>query len=88
MSSVRPLDKGTSNKTVWTTCAPLHNVLFGQYVYLATAQAETYLKICVLIYQFTYICPSLFDCEVNMKKNYFCDFQTLNLRFSGYFFRF
>ena len=44
---------------------PLHNVLFGQYVYLATEQAETYLKICVLIYHLTYICPSLFDCEVN-----------------------
>ena len=45
---------------------PLHNVLFGQYVYLATEQAETYLKICVLIYHLTYICPSLFDCEVNI----------------------
>ena len=44
---------------------PLHNVLFGQYVYLATEQAETYLKICVLVYHLTYICPSLFDCKVN-----------------------
>ena len=43
----------------------LHNVYIGQYVYLATEQAETYLKICVLIYHLTYICPSLFDCEVN-----------------------
>ena len=38
---------------------PLHNV------YLPTEQAETYLKICVLIYHLTFICPSLFDCEVN-----------------------
>ena len=28
----------------------LHNVLFGQYVFLPTEQAETYLKIYVLIY--------------------------------------
>ena len=30
--------------------SPLHNVLFGQYVFLPTEQAETYLKIYVLIY--------------------------------------
>ena len=69
------------NKTAWTTCAPLHNVLFGQYVYLATEQAETYLKICVLIYHLTFICPSLFDCEVNTFFFHFCEFQTLNLQF-------
>ena len=28
----------------------MHNVLFGQYVFLPTEQAETYLKIYVLIY--------------------------------------
>ena len=28
----------------------VHNVLFGQYVFLPTEQAETYLKIYVLIY--------------------------------------
>ena len=44
----------------------LHNVLFVQYVYLATEQAETYLKNSVLIYHLIYICPSLFDCEVNI----------------------
>ena len=49
---------------LWELVSPLHNVLFGKYVYLATKQAETYL-ICVLIYHLTYICPSLFDCEVN-----------------------
>ena len=36
-----------------------------QYIYLATEQVETYHKICILIYLLTYICPSLFDCEVN-----------------------
>ena len=44
----------------WASCIiTLHNVLFGQYVYLATEQAETYLKTCVLVYHLTYICPSL-----------------------------
>ena len=31
----------------------LHNVYFAQYVFLPTEQAETYLKICVLIYHST-----------------------------------
>ena len=53
----------------------VHNVLFGQFEFLATEQAETYLKICVLIYHLTYICPSLFDCEVNMKKIIFVIFK-------------
>ena len=35
-------------------CA-VHNVLFEQYVYLATEQAETYFKICFLICHLTYI---------------------------------
>ena len=39
---------------------PLHNVLFIQYVFFPTEQAETYLKIYVLIYHSTYFCPSLF----------------------------
>ena len=42
------------------TVLTLHNVLFGRYVFLPTEQAETYLKIYVLIYHSTYICPSLF----------------------------
>ena len=54
-----------ARETWYAAALALHNVLFGQYVYLATEQAETYLKICVLIYHLTYICPSLFDCEVN-----------------------
>ena len=62
----------------------MHNVLFGQYVYLATEQAETYLKICVLIYHLTYICPSLFDCEVNTFF-FVCEFQTLNLQFPPHY---
>ena len=44
----------------------VHNVLFGQYVFLPTEQAETYLKIYVLIYHWTYICPSLFSWKENM----------------------
>ena len=46
--------------------ASLHNVLFGQYVFLPTEQAETYLKIYVLIYHSTYICPSLFGWKENL----------------------
>ena len=46
-----------------TSSSSLHNVLFGQFEFLATEQAETYLKISVLISHSTYICPSLFDCE-------------------------
>ena len=34
---------------------PVHNLLFVQYVFLPTKQAETYLKIYVLIYHSTYI---------------------------------
>ena len=47
---------------VWT----MHNVYFVQYVFLPTEQAEIYLKICVLIYHLTYICPSLFGWKENM----------------------
>ena len=32
-------------------CIAMHNVHFGYYVFLPTEQAETYLKMCVLIYQ-------------------------------------
>ena len=47
----------------------MHNVLFVQYVFLPTKQAETYLKIYVLIYNLTYICTSLFDWRENMIYN-------------------
>ena len=56
----------------------------GSMFYLATKQAETYLKICVLIYHLTYICPSLFDYEVNIFFH-FCEFHTLNLQFPPYY---
>ena len=36
-------------------CAAVYNVLFVQYVYLATEQAETYFKICFLICHLTYL---------------------------------
>ena len=45
---------------------PLHNVLFVQYVFLPTEQAETYLKIYVLIYRSTYICLNLFSWKENL----------------------
>ena len=57
--------------------SPLHNVHFGYYVFLPTEQAETYLKICVLIYHSTYICPSLFGWKENLIFKENCDFQTL-----------
>ena len=53
----------------------VHNVLSGQFEFLATEQTETYLKISVLISHSTYICPSLFDCEENMKKMIFVIFK-------------
>ena len=46
--------------------SPLHNVHIGQYVFLPTEQAETYLKSCVLINYLTYICLCLFGWKVNM----------------------
>ena len=45
---------------VWQVCLPRN---------------RTHLKICVLIYHLTYICPSLFDCEENMKKMIFVIFK-------------
>ena len=44
----------------------IHNVLFGQYVFLPTEQTETYLKICVSINFSTYICPCMFGWKENM----------------------
>ena len=46
----------------WETHSEITYIYYGQYVYLATEQAETYLKICTLINYLTYICPSLFEC--------------------------
>ena len=44
----------------------VHNVLFVQYVFLPTKQAETYLKIYVLICHSTYIYPSFFSWKQNL----------------------
>ena len=44
----------------------MHNVYFVQYVFLPTEQAETYLKMCVLIYHSTCICPNLFGWKENL----------------------
>ena len=42
-----------------------HGFLENQ-VFLPTEQAETYLKIYILIYHSTYICPNLFGCKENL----------------------
>ena len=46
----------------------MHNVLFGQYGFLPTEQAQTYLKIYVLIYHTTNICPSLFSWKAGVES--------------------
>ena len=53
----------------WNLLSAMHNVLFVQYVFLPTKQAETYSKIYVLMYHLTYICTSLFDWRENMIYN-------------------
>ena len=63
----------------------MHNVKIGQYVYLATERAETYRKICILIYLLTYICPSSFDCEVNASFWIFVISNSKSGRFSSFF---
>ena len=54
--------------TMWTLLNPLpvHNVLFRQCVFLPTKPHETYLKIYIMIYHSTYICPSLFGWKENL----------------------
>ena len=44
----------------------MHNVLCVQYLFLPTEQAETNLKIYVMMYYLKYICPSLFVWKENM----------------------
>ena len=63
----------------------MHNVLFGQHVFLPTEQAETYLKIYALIYHSTYICSSLFGWKEKLYFQGNRDFQTLYLGFLGHF---
>ena len=67
-----------------TICSSLHNVLFVQYIYLATEQAQTYRKSCSLIYLLTYICPSAFDCEVNAIFMIFVKSNSKSRRFSSF----
>ena len=62
----------------------VHYVLFVQYAYLATERAETYRKICILIYLLTYICPSSFDCEVNASFWIFVISNSKSGRFSSF----
>ena len=62
----------------------LHNVLFVQYIYLATEQAQTYRKSCSLIYLVTYICPSAFDCEENAFFRIFVKSNSKSGRFSSF----
>ena len=44
-------------------CIAMHNVLFEQYAYLPTEQAEIYLEIYVLIYQLYLYCARLVGLE-------------------------
>ena len=44
----------------------LHSVLFVQYVFIQTEQAETYPKIYVSIDNSTFFCPSLFGWKEKM----------------------
>ena len=60
-------------------------MLFRQYVFLPTEQAETYLKICVLIYHSTYIHLSFFSWKEKLDFQGNLDFKTLNLAFPGHF---
>ena len=40
---------------------PVHNVYIVQFFFPSTERGQTYLKISVLSYHSTYICPSSFD---------------------------
>ena len=62
----------------------VHNVLFVQYIFLATEQAQTYRKSCSLIYLVTYICPSAFDCEENAFFRIFVKSNSKSGRFSSF----
>ena len=44
----------------------VHNVLFVQYLLLATEQVGSYFKSCILLYHLTYIYPNSFGCEQNI----------------------
>ena len=46
--------------------ATMHNVLFVQYLLLATEQVGSYFKSCILLYHLTYIYPYSFGCEQNI----------------------
>ena len=45
---------------------PMHNVLFVQYLLLATEQVGSYFKSCILLYHLTYIYSNSFGCEQNI----------------------
>ena len=62
----------------------LHNVLFGQYFFLPTEQAETYHKICLDISFNTYLSQHV-RLEGKLDYQGTHDFQTLNLEFPGHF---
>ena len=69
--------------------SPVHNVLFGQYVFLPIGQAETYPKIYVLIYvPFNKYLSQLVRLEGKLGFQGNRDFQTLNFGFQGHFNRF
>ena len=51
----------------WST-GPVHNVYIVQFFFPSTERGQTYLKISVLSYHSTYICPSSFDRGENGEK--------------------
>ena len=55
-----------TNNTITDGGVALHNVLFVQYLLLATEQVGTYFKSCILLYHLTYIYPNSFGCEQNI----------------------
>ena len=64
----QPMTSSSSSSS--SSSSPVHNVQFVQYMH-ATEQAQTYLKIWVLVSQWTYICPNLFKRGQN---NFFLTF--------------
>ena len=78
--------RAESSDMLWTFSlfTTVHNVFFVQFESLPTEQAETYLKVCVLIYHLSYICPRLFGWKENMIfeetltfQLWICDFRVI-----------
>ena len=66
--------------SAWVSLHCKRCTLFSIF-FCTTEQAQTYLKIWVLVSQWTYICRSLLKCAENTFFLHFCDFQTLDTWF-------